>query len=55
MGKDGGLAEVISSGSKEQRVVEVNEGVEGLWRRRGERYEEKARMQWEVGRGLRRK
>ena len=28
MGKDGGLAEVISSGSKQQRMVEVDEGVE---------------------------
>jgi hypothetical protein len=37
LGKDSGLAEVISSGSKEQKVVEVNEGVERLRRRRGER------------------
>ena len=37
LGKDGGLAEVISSGSKQQRMVEVDEGVEGLRRRRGER------------------
>ena len=28
LGKDGGLAEVISSGSKQQRMVEVDEGVE---------------------------
>ena len=34
LGKDGGLAEVISSGSKQQRMVEVDEGVEGLRRRR---------------------
>jgi hypothetical protein len=38
LGKDGGLAEVISSGSKQQRMVEVDEGVEGLRRRRGERF-----------------
>jgi hypothetical protein len=37
LGKDDGLAEVISSGSKQQRMVEVDEGVEGLRRRRGER------------------
>jgi hypothetical protein len=37
LGKDGGLAEVINSGSKKQWMVEVDEGVEGLRRRRGER------------------
>ena len=36
MGKDGGLVEGISSGSKQQRMVEVDEGVEFLRRWRGE-------------------
>ena len=37
LGKDGGLVEGISSGSKQQRMVEVDEGMAGLRRRRGER------------------
>ena len=37
LGKDGGLVEGISLGYKQQRMVEVDEGVEGLRRWRGER------------------